>query len=92
MPDERPTEMDIAQSRTNQELMRAIGRLEGKVDSVLLSQQNSAAAMAELEKRTTKNENDLNGIKAKVAALGAIIGGAVSFLGNWLWHKITGRI
>ena len=91
MSEERDTAREIAQDKVNNELMRTIGRLEGKVDSVLSNQEQMTRVSADHEKRITENENALYNIKLKVGLIGAFIGAVVSFIGNWIWGKLTGQ-
>ena len=57
-------------------IMLAIGRLEGKVDSLLSRQDELTSSMHRLEKRV----HDLEGYKHRMLGAAAVVGGCVAFL------------
>jgi hypothetical protein len=91
MPDDRNTAREIAQDETNKQVMLMLGRLEGKVDTVIASQQSFQKVIDDHELRIEKSEKMLDNVKVKVGLIGAIIGAAASALGNWLWARFTGH-
>ena len=56
-------------------IMLAIGRLEGKVDSLLGRQDELQTALYRIEKRV----HDLEGMKHRMLGAAAVIGGLVAF-------------
>jgi hypothetical protein len=91
MPDDRNTAREIAQDETNKQVMLMLGRLEGKVDTVIASQQSFQKIIDEHEIRIQKSERLLDNVKIKVGLIGAIIGALTTAFGNWLWAKFTGQ-
>ena len=91
MSEERTTAREIAQDKVNNEIMRAIGRLEGKVDSVLANQEELHKIVDGQEIRIDENEKAVGNIKIKIGLIGAVIGAIFSTIGDWLWRKVTGH-
>ncbi len=91
MSEERSTAREIARDNTTAEIMRSLGRLEGKMDGVLDGQKALFKITNELDARTSTNEQALSNIKLKIGFIGAVIGAAFSAISDWAWRKITGH-
>lgn len=72
--------------QTHNEILRSLGRLEGKVDGI-------SESISSIDSRTSKLEESVTGLKVsngitttKVSILGAIAGAAGSFLVSFLRH------
>jgi len=61
-------------------IMLAIGRLEGKVDSLLARQDELQGSIQRLESRV----HDLEGHKHRILGAAAVIGGVVAFLTRFI--------
>tara|TARA_R100000501_G_C2527657_1_gene52019 strand:- start:60 stop:263 length:204 start_codon:yes stop_codon:yes gene_type:complete len=66
----------------NEELLLAMGRLEGKVDSLITRQAIHDEELKRMETRLRKLENSRSWLMGASAAVGA----SVSFLLQWLKH------
>ena len=64
----------------NDELFLAIGRLEGKVDSLLAIQANTQEELKDHDTRLRNLEHDRGYIMGVSAAVGAIVGVAGAFI------------
>jgi len=91
MSEERTTKREIAQDETNLKIMQTLGRLEGQMIGVNENIDRTLKKIENHEARISQNEDALDNIKIKIGLIGAIIGAAVSTLGNWIWSKITGH-
>ena len=67
------------------ELFLAIGRLEGKVDSLLVMQQNQSDQLKEHDHRLRSLEHSRGYMLGWAAAIGA----TVSFIANYMIRAIT---
>tara|TARA_R100000458_G_C8274631_1_gene249636 strand:- start:2383 stop:2586 length:204 start_codon:yes stop_codon:yes gene_type:complete len=64
----------------NEELLLALGRLEGKVDSLITSQAVHAEELARLDKRIRELEQSKSWVLGAAAVVGAVVSFLVQFL------------
>ena len=64
----------------NEELLLALGRLEGKVDSLITSQAVHAEELTRLDKRIRELEQSKSWVLGAAAVVGAVVSFLVQFL------------
>jgi TolA-binding protein len=67
----------------NDEILLAIGRLEGKVDSLLQMQKSHTEELDRHEARIRSLESH----RSTVLGAAGVIGGAISFLTSYITHR-----
>ena len=82
---------EIAQDKTNMDVARSLGRIEGNLTTILENQKDVRKILEDHEQRISENENGLSRIQVKIGVVGAFIGTVFAAIGNWLWHKLLGH-
>ena len=87
MTEDHDTQREIAQDTMNAQIMRSLGRLEGKMDNANASVNRMFSVLREHEERITQSETSLTGIKVKLGVAGALIGAVFSAAVQYIWDK-----
>jgi peptidoglycan hydrolase CwlO-like protein len=79
------------QNEINNEIMRALGRLEGQMSGTREDIQEALAELKDHDGRIGRTEQELSGIKIKIGVIEAVIGAFFSAVGDWIWRKFVGH-
>jgi chromosome segregation ATPase len=91
MNEDRVAQRELAQDKINQDIMYALGEIKGTMTGMRESIDKLAPIIQDHEERISASENELTTIRVKIGIIGALIGAAVSFVGNWFWSKLIGH-
>ena len=89
MSEESDVTRELAQNQVNIDTAKALGRIEGNIETIMRSQTATFKLLEQQDKRITSTENMLGGIKIKIAVFSAVASAFVYAAVQWLWDKIT---
>ena len=74
--------------REHSEIMRSLGRLEGKTDAIISRLNGINGTLQSHDKRINETEADVASIKGKAAIIGSLFGAAAAIIGGFLREKL----
>ena len=70
------------------EIMRSLGRLEGKTDAIISRLNGINGTLQSHDKRINETEADVASIKGKAAIIGSVFGAVAAVIGGFLKDRL----